>query len=460
MGWYTKILQKTALPIWLRRYHRSSALGHWKFLLQSQYWSRRQLLDYQWERLQELLHHAYTTTVYYRRIFDERGLTPASFASVEDLNKLPILTRDDVFEHSDELISSRYDRSDLIEFFTGGTTGQQARMWIDQESYNRKLGAAWRFEGWLGYEPCDRLALFWPAHMDVPKQESFQARFARLHMMRQEIIYGGSLNDHFARAAADRLMAFAPEYLRVFPTAFSNFVEHARNHDLKLPSVRAVMSTGEGLYPSQRKTISEQFDCPVFDMYSSREVGNTACECDAHDGLHIAMETSLVEFVSDGEPVAVGTEGAILITDLTNYGMPVIRYQINDYSMPLAGDCPCGRKLSRMSAGVGRLQDCFYGSDGTRHSGNVLGIHLTVGENNVAIGQTQFVQKSVTEFLVRVTNKPEPTAETFEFLERRTKELIGDDISVRFEVVDKIPPEASGKTRFVICEIPQDERPG
>jgi len=111
-----------------------------------------------------------------------------------------------------------------------------------------------------------------------------------------------------------------------------------------------------------------------------------------------------------------------------------------------------------MDAAIGRLHDCFYGPDGTRHSGNVLGIHLTVGEDDVAVGQTQFIQKSLTHFLVRVTDTPEPTRETFNYLERRMKEIIGSGITVDFEVVARIPEEPSGKTRFVICEIPPPGR--
>jgi len=79
------------------------------------------------------------------------------------------------------------------------------------------------------------------------------------------------------------------------------------------------MATGEVLYPEHRKTIENVFNCPVYDMYGSREVGNTAAECQAHQGLHLAMEIAIVEFIADGKAVAPGGEGEILITDLTNY---------------------------------------------------------------------------------------------------------------------------------------------
>ena len=95
------------------------------------------------------------------------------------------------------------------------------------------------------------------------------------------------------------------------------------------------MSTGESLEPFHREIFREAFNAETFNMYGTREVGNIACECDCHEGLHIAMETSLVEVVDQGRPVADGTEGEIIVTDLTNYGFPMIRYAIEDFGCRL-----------------------------------------------------------------------------------------------------------------------------
>ena len=458
MSLYSTFLRHTALPFMFKRYNRSSALRHKKFYDQSQFWSRQQLLDYQFQRLDELLQHAYDSCAFYRRSFDAHGLTPASLKSLDDLSRFPILSRDDVYGHSDELISSRHERDKLLVHYTGGTTGQQAKLYADQESFNIKQALAWRHEGLMGCQPCDKIALFWPAHIDYPEHESWKTKFAQRHIFRLEMIPGGSLNEATARRIADQLCKFRPQYLKVFPVSFYSFIEMAQTYNLPLPRVQGIMATGEVLYSAHRKTMEEVFQCPVHDMYGSREVGNTAAECSAHQGLHIAMETSLVEFVVDGKAVAPGEEGEMLITDLTNYGMPLIRYRINDYGVPLSGDCSCGRGLTRMDATVGRVLDCVYSPDGTRHSGNVLGIHLTTGHDNMAIGQMQFIQKSLTHFLIRLTDKPTPTPETFSFLEQNMKTILGPEVTVAFEVVDSIPQAPSGKTRYVICEIPPPPR--
>ena len=69
------------------------------------------------------------------------------------------------------------------------------------------------------------------------------------------------------------------------------------------------------------------------------------------------------------------------------------------------------------------------------------------------IGQLQFIQKSLTHFLVRITNKPEPTPDVFVYIKKTMREIIDSNLDISFEIVDTIPVEKSGKTRFVICEI-------
>ncbi len=136
------------------------------------------------------------------------------------------------------------------------------------------------------------------------------------------------------------------------------------------------------------------------------------------------METSIVEFIRDGKPAKPGEEGEIFITDLTNYAFPIIRYQINYYGVQLDGDCPCGRGLMMMDRAVGRVSDEIYSENGTRMSGFALGTVLETG--GPFIGQMQFVQHSLRDFEVRITDKPKPTQEMFDFIEERMKSQLGE----------------------------------
>jgi len=454
MNLYSALLRRTVFPLILKRDERLSALRHWHFLERSQYWSRQELLDYQWMKLRKLLQYSYENSRYYARLFRERGLTPQSFKSFGDLALLPMLTRNDLFNHKDEIFSKKYDVAAVQEVVSGGTTGVQAILYRDPESFNIKMGLGWRHEGWMGRRPCDKMAFFWPVHADFYDPGTWKTKFKIRHLIREAYYYAGSAKKEVMQEFYENLMDFRADYLKVFPNPLAGFTQYVLEHALKAPRLRGILSTGEVLSAGQRKIFEETYGCPVYDMYGSRETGNTASECSKHEGLHIAMETSLVEFVNNGKAVDYGTEGEILITDLTNYAFPMIRYQIGDYGIPLKSGCSCGRGLPLMSPAVGRIQDHFYSPDGTRHSGLMLAVHI-VSDHHIIVGQIQVVQKTLTDFHVKLVRKPEPTQEVLNYIESQMRKIIGEKINIEIELVDEIPKEKSGKVRFVICEVPE-----
>ncbi len=451
MSIYSQLLRKTVLPYLLARENQSSALTHFSFLQQSQFWSTEQLRTYQWERLKKLLKESYDNTTYYRTVMDERGLTPESFTSFDDLKKLPVLTRDITYDKQEQFFSKKYSRTSLQEFKSGGTTGQRTVLYRNQESFNQKLAMAWRHETWMGRFPCDKLALIWPAAMDITENEPLKTRIKNRYMHRIMIYNAGGLDSVSLNFINKDLLKFNPKFLKVFPSALFGYTEFCIENNLKHPNYKAILSTGEPLSENQKKLFEQTYNCPVFDMYGSREVGNTSCECSEHKGMHIAMETSYVEFVKNNKDVDFGSEGEMLITDLTNFSFPLIRYAINDYGIPMKENCSCGRGLVRMDKALGRMTDNVYKPDGSKILGHLLGIALTF--EGPPIGQTQIIQKTYTDFVVKITNKPKPTKEILEFIEKEMKKLIGEYINIVIEIVDEIPKEKSGKTRFVKCEI-------
>ncbi|MEW5795003.1 MAG: AMP-binding protein [Candidatus Zixiibacteriota bacterium] len=452
MSLYSTLIERTIWPLVLRRENRHSALTHWRFLEKSQYWPRERLLEYQTDKLRQLLAHAYKHCPYYTRIMDERGLTPESFKSLDDLALLPVLTKDLVYDNNEGIVSTSYHRADLRNYATGGTTGQQMHLFIDNESYNIKLASEWRCGQWMGMSPCDKLAILWPAAMDFDESPKLRTRIKDRYIGRKLVIHIGAASQSQMHEFYKEINGFRPRFLKTFPAPMVEWLDYLKEKELPIPRVKAIMSTGEPLYDEMRAYMEQTFGCPVYDMYGSRELGHTASQCSERDGLHIAMETSIVEFLENGRPVRPGEQGEIFITDLTNYAFPMIRYAINDYGRAIEEPCVCGRGLARMSTGVGRVQDFFLDASGRRHAAIVLAVHTT-SDLGHRIGQMQIIQRSLLDFLVRIARKPEPTQETFRFITERMKKMIGESINVQFEVVDRIPQERSGKTRFFICQV-------
>ncbi len=455
MSWYSPLLKRFVWPVLLSREGRGSALRHEAQLERSQYWSRQRLLDEQWRRLQRLLAIASEHSPYYRRVFRERGLTVDSFKSPEDLTLLPRLTRSEIFTCRDDLLTGLHAPEQVMKFTTGGTTIRAATLFRDQESYNIKLGLAFRHERWAGRRPGGRMLLVWHALMDIVENPPLRTRIKEHILLGQRMLCAGSHAEEALVAGHEILCRYRPSLLKVFPNSLAPLAEFIKSHSLIVPPIDGLISTGEPLSATRRKLFREVFDCPVFDLYASREVGHTACECEAHEGRHIAMETSIVEFVgSDDLPVPPGERGEILVTDLTNTAFPLIRYDIGDKGIALEASCPCGRELVRMGAAVGRVADEGYRPDGTAYSGLTFAYHVfTRGD----IGEVQIIQRSLDSYQVLVTREPPPPPQAFEELRAGMRKLLGADVTVAFELVDEILWERSGKKRYFKCELGPEE---
>lgn len=457
MSLYSSIMRNTALRFILAREGRGKALGYWRDLEKSQWWDSQRLLDYQWSRLQSLLAHAYKHTAFYRRIMDERGLTPASFKSLDDLKQLPVLTRQMIEEHRGELFADNYDRDSLIPFGSGGTTTKRLELYRDRDSHVYKIGIAWRFEGFMGRKPCDTMAYLWPPPVDFHHAASPRYEWRVRHVDREFMYYTGAATDEVMRSYYDELMQHQPLHIKCFPSGLERLCDFMDTHALDAPRTEGILSTGEVINAKQRERFEYMLGAPVIDMYGSREVGNTACECVHQQGLHISSESSVVEVLLNGESVPLGEEGEIIVTDLTNYGFPLIRYALEDFGTLIDSECTCGRALPLMSPGVGRLSDYMIRPDGTKYSGLAFGVIMSESEHST--GKIQVIQEDFRRFRVRVTDDPPPTEALKAHLRESVDTVMKTEVETIIEVVSELPKEKSGKIRFFKCEIDRKDAP-
>jgi phenylacetate-CoA ligase len=177
-----------------------------------------------------------------------------------------------------------------------------------------------------------------------------------------------------------------------------------------------------------------------------------ACECEEHNGMHLNAEHSIVEFLrDDGTPCAPGEDGRIVVTELINYGMPMIRYEVGDRGVPSDRICPCGRGLPLMEHVTGRVADFLVATDGHKVAG------ISIIENTLTrlpgIQQMQVVQEEARLLQVNLVPGPKYSAETERELIASLQEYLGREVKVQVTKVKRIPQEKSGKYRFTICRI-------
>jgi phenylacetate-CoA ligase len=251
---------------------------------------------------------------------------------------------------------------------------------------------------------------------------------------------------------ATTIRKYKPRIVVGYASSLYLFAKFLETEGIEIPCPQGVQSSAEMLHDWQRSTISAQFGCPVFDRYGCREVGNIAHECSAHDGLHVSQELMHVEVLKDGEHVAYGEEGDIVITSFTNYAFPFIRYHIGDRGVLLDPDdsCTCGRCLIKMSPKVGRSTDNFYFKNGLIVHGEFF-THLFY--DVLSVRQFQVVQKSYSKIVIRIVPSNSQDDVPVGPITEAIRQSVGLPIDVDFEFTDRIKSSPTGKHRFTISEV-------
>ena len=417
-------------------------------LEKTQWLKREEIAKIQRQRLRALIKHAYFKVPYYHRVFKLRGLMPEDIKNQDSLLKLPILTKEDIRENFDDLISRDLPRKEMVASSTGGSTGEPLRFYRTRESENWSSAAGLRAYGWSGFRLGDKTALIWGSPIDLSKWGSLRGRVWNF-VTGTLVLNAGSMSETSMKRFAEKLMWFRPKVIRGYASGVYLFAKFLESRGINLEP-GAVITTAETLFGHQRAKIEDVFGCSVYDFYGSREVSALACECSEKSGYHIASENVLLEFIKDHEKVAANESGTILVTDLTNYAMPFIRYRIGDLGKPLDEACPCGRGLSLFGSLQGRITDVIVTRDGKSVSSPVFTL---VFKDLQHVKEYQIIQESYEKIKVKIVKRGQYSERDSNYIIGGMKKIVGEDVQIEIEFVDSISPTRSGKRRVVISRI-------
>lgn len=423
-------------------------IRHVERLEQSQYWPPEKLQEYQVQGLRRLFIHAYESTVFYRKRFDNAGFNPYRFRDADEIRTIPFLTKDEIRDNLQDLISREYLPSRLHLSETGGTTGVKMVFYRNNSCLAIKAAGLYRFEKWTGWDFGERIGVVWPALNDYVGFHTWRARLKNSLSSRQVVLPGAVLDKRSLAGYVDALQRKKPSIIRAFPSPLHDLAEYVIESGIEGIRLKGVITTGEPLYLRQRNRISQAFHCTVFDSYRSRETGPIAQECERQNGMHINAESLYLE-IKNAETTDPHT-GEIVITDLLNFGMPFIRYRMGDLGTIHPGPCPCGRSLPLLMKIEGRAGDALMTRDWRKIQSGALVLYL-VDKAPGLVGQMQVIQDKPRHLRILMTNNPQPTREIIDYQTRTLKSLFGEDFQVSFETVARIPREDSGKYLFTKC---------
>lgn len=416
------------------------------WLSETEKWDQTEINAYQDEKLKELIKYAFKYVPYYRNIMKERGLQPVDIQRKEDLYKLPILTKEIVREHKNELLSEIYSKNEFIPLHTSGTTGKSLHFYSTKDALAFQWAIWWRhrrrfgidlddwhvnFTGKLVVSPLQNKPPYW--RWNYPFR---QAIMPMHHLIPDKIQYVNHfLNEHNFK------------YYSGYPSVIHAMVISAMDRNLPLAKPPAVITTGaENMLEYQKKDIQSYTGSFITDQYGFREGCGNASKCKS--GIyHEDVEYGIIECINPVMNENGCLSGKIVCTGFSNFAFPFIRYEVGDYGIWYEKNtaCDCGlhsRKLHRIE---GRMDDYVITPEG-RH---IMRFDYIFKET-YNVKEAQIIQKKQGEIIVKVVRRNGYSQRDEAYIRNEIKRWISPALSVIFEYSDEIERGSHGKFKAVL----------
>lgn len=414
-------------------------------LERSQWLPREEIEELQNRRLRQLIEFVFDNNEFYRDRMKDIGVIPSDIRSKADLRALPLLSKQAIRQAGKRMFSVGFDEANTLHTRTGGSTGVPLHVHVDKEAMNWKYAATWRHNHWAGWRRGTKVAAVWG---DTDK--SFHLKDWLRFVLQNRTIYLDTLNFTDAKLSDfhERILNHKPTVLMGHAHSVFKFARFCADRQLRTPGICSVVTTAMTLSDRERSVIEEVFETRVFNRYGCEELSVIATESEVHSGLHVFSEGLILEYSS----TEVEGEFELIVTDLLNRAMPMIRYSIEDVVKPMSGECPSGRGLEKLERVSGRTADFLYRRDGTP----VFGISLldTYIIHIAGISQAQIVQNTHEDFVINVVPDEKFGVDTKSQLYGVLETHFGRGLRIEIVKVDELEKTERGKYRFSICNLP------
>ena len=399
-------------------------------------WSEQQISAYQEICIQKLLSHAKATVPYY--------------AKQEDLNlkNWPVVNKNIFRANRDSVLSGMYEKKQLITMSTSGSTGTPFTCWQNNTKKRHVNAETLYYNGKVGFSVGKRIIYLRSVVSEIQKNKLKQ--FAQnIYLLDCNDLSDSAIKDklRFIVDYSKRSGAMIIGYASTL-TAFQKYFDKYGYDDVKEANIYGVVSSSEMLYDATRVSIEKAFNCKCVSRYANEENGFLGQDSNENNVFLMNRADYFVEILKlDSDEVAnEGEVGRIVVTDLYNYAMPMIRYDTGDVGARVKV-VHNGVERTAIGSFGGRIVDSVKDFNGNLVSPHAITNLMWKYKN---IKQFQFVQKAKGKYKIILNAQKDDINESR--LIRDYKEIFGQNSDFTISYCDDIPVLASGKRRYIINE--------
>ncbi len=407
---------------------------------------RKTIVDFQFDKLQSLLEHAYANVPFYRNRFDDLKLKPEDIRSMKDFAAFPSLTREDLQNHWKDIRAANFNKDELSKGSSSGSTGVPVVYFKDTNASSAGKAAhqvGWELSGWeFGMKGLH----IWGNPATVNKEWKRLSSKLKTKVYNQYKYPAYQLTE---KGKFDELVAYINKMKFDFIDGYTNAIyllaDYVKQNNIKIHKPKYVLPTGENLQGFQKKLMEEVLG-DVYDEYGCSEINGIAYECEKCKMYHVLEPHVIVEY---GKKITE-EEHALIITDLDNYGFPLIRYENGDAGIPIVEDeINCEIQFQRLKMISGRVSDIIHFRDG-----GVLSVPSFFGSMLLkqinGIIQYQIERTKVDQLIVKLVVGAEFGSSDSKKIEDSLRDYLGDSIRWEIKLVDQIEVNKTGKFKLLI----------
>ena len=413
--------------------------------------ARADLNQLRFKLLRSQLIDAYENVPFYHKAFKSYGLVPQNFNSIKEIGDYPVLTRDDIQKNDTNFLSKKFKQGRVKQSHSSGSTGRPLWVSFDQDTWIRKKYLSkLRSRTECGMKLGERVAIY-----DTYSAEALTRRNQQklLNNPLLKMKYFSIFGDIEQRIT--EMLQWAPQNIDSVPSHLFQMAHAMEPNEVKPDALKRIVTSSEYLEPNIRRYIKYRYTADVFDIYGCTEIKEIAWECERHNGYHINEDEVLVEIINDDKPVGFDEVGDIVITDLRNKAMPLIRYRIGDRGLFRSKPCSCGRTFSLMAPSAGRSSDFIITPNGKKLSPYRF---TTAIEKINGLLQYQLIQEDVQSIIVKAIMDERNGPLVLREIQKRIQAVVIEPMDIKVEACKKIDIEENGKFKVVKSTVKNPEK--